>query len=131
MDEAARNEPWISRARFLELVSEALDGVPRDIQDSIRNLEVVVEDRPSPEVMDSLGLASEDTTLFGLYEGVPRPERGSYLPPLPDRIVLYYGSLIEAFQDEYHLRREVRRTIIHELGHHFGFDDRHLRGRGY
>jgi len=127
----AGSEPWISRTRFRELVRQALDGVPPEIQDSIRNVEVVVEDWPSAEVLASLDLPAEDTTLFGLYEGVPQPERGDHLPLLPDRIVLYYGSLTKVYRDEYHLRREVRRTVIHEFGHHFGFDDRHLRGRGY
>jgi predicted Zn-dependent protease with MMP-like domain len=131
VEETAGATAWISRARFRELVTQALDGIPPAVQDTIRNVEIVVEDAPTTEVLASLGLAPEAATLFGLYEGVPPIERGNDFPLLPDRIVLYYGALTDAHRDEYHLRREVRRTIIHELGHHFGFDDRHLRGRGY
>jgi len=112
-------------------VTQALDGIPSSVQESIRNVEIVIEDAPSDEVLKSLGLARREGSLFGLYEGVPPIERGSDFPMLPDRIVLYYETLTDAHRDEYHLRREVRRTLIHELGHHFGFDDRHLRGRGY
>ncbi|HAC80532.1 MAG: metallopeptidase family protein [Candidatus Binatia bacterium] len=131
MEETARATSWISRSRFRALVTQALDGIPSSVQESIRNVEIVIEDAPSDEVLKSLGLARREGSLFGLYEGVPPIERGSDFPMLPDRIVLYYETLTDAHRDEYHLRREVRRTLIHELGHHFGFDDRHLRGRGY
>ncbi|MEO2167630.1 MAG: metallopeptidase family protein [bacterium] len=122
---------WISRERFRGLVTEALDGIPQRIGASIANVEVVVEDEPGAELVTELGYDPEADSLFGLYQGVPLDERDGGVPALPDRIVIYYLPLIDAHRDEYHLRREVRRTVIHELGHYFGFDDRHLRGRGF
>ena len=50
---------------------------------------------------------------------------------LPDRVVIYYFPLAEDFTDEYHLRREIRRTVVHEIGHFFGFSDRRMREMGY
>jgi predicted Zn-dependent protease with MMP-like domain len=122
---------WISRERFRCLVAEALDGIPQWIRESIANVEVVVEDEPDRELVGDLGYDPEVDSLFGLYQGIPLEERTGGLPALPDRIVIYYLPLIDAHRDEYHLRREVRRTVIHELGHYFGFDDHHLRGRGF
>ncbi|MFP6663009.1 MAG: metallopeptidase family protein [Deltaproteobacteria bacterium] len=122
---------WISRERFRGLVAEALDGIPQRIHASIANVEVVVEDEPGKELVADLGYDPGADSLFGLYQGVPLDERGGGVPTLPDRIVIYYLPLIDAHRDEYHLRLEVRRTVIHELGHYFGFDDHHLRGRGF
>lgn len=131
MAESSDAVAWLSPERFRELVGEALDGIPRRIRETIANVEVVVEEKPSRELLVEMGFDPEVDTLFGLYQGVPLDERTSGLPALPDRIVIYYRPLVDAHRDEYHLRREVRRTVIHEIGHHFGFDDHHLRGRGF
>lgn len=124
-------EPWISHLRFRELVAEALDGIPRRIRETIANVEVVVEEAPDEQTLREMGYDPAQDTLLGLYEGIPVEERVGNPPALPDRIVIYYRPLAEMHHDEYHLRREIRRTVIHEIGHHFGFDDRHLRGRGF
>lgn len=127
----AGNRLWISQRRFRELVGEALDGIPRRIRETIANVEVVVEDAPDERILREMGYDPASDTLLGLYEGLPVEERVGNPPVLPDRIVIYYRPLAEMHHDEYHLRREIRRTVIHEIGHHFGFDDRHLHGRGF
>lgn len=130
-DDAQAPQEWIARARFRQLVAEALDGIPRRIRESVANVEIVVEDEPDEETLRDLGYEPGQDTLLGLYQGIPLEERVGNPPVLPDRIVIYYRPLIGLHHDEYHLRREIRRTVIHEIGHHFGFDDRHLRGRGF
>jgi predicted Zn-dependent protease with MMP-like domain len=122
----------MDRRRFREIVSEALDEIPEPFLSRLENVQVVVEDDPSPALLRSMGLDPEEDTIFGLYEGVPLDERDSFEPmSLPDKITIYYRSLIEACRSEKELRREIRKTVIHELGHFFGFDDDDLEHEGY
>lgn len=128
---ARRRGGRVSRGRFRELVAEALDEIPGEIRSGVENLSVVVEDEPDEETLADLGLDPERDTLFGLYQGVPLGERDSSYAALPDRVVLYYLPLTDEFPDEHHLRREVRRTLVHEIGHYFGFSDEDIERWGY
>ena len=131
MADGGEAQPWISRVRFESIVSEALDGIPGDLASHLENVAVVVEDEPSREVLSEMGLDPEIDSLYGLYEGTPLTERDGQFGGLPDRVVIYYRTLAEDFRDEYHLRLEIRRTVIHEVGHFFGFDDERLEEMGY
>jgi predicted Zn-dependent protease with MMP-like domain len=73
----------------------------------------------------------DDPDLFGLYEGVPLPERGDEAGSLPDRIAIYRRPLEEEFPDPRDLEREIRITVLHELGHYFGLDEDRLAELGY
>ena len=117
--------------RFRELVAEALDTLPKSILPYLENVAVVVEDEPDDEILLEMGLDPELDTLFGLYTGTPVGLRGASHSALPDHVAIYYLPLTDEFQDEYHLRREIRRTVVHEIGHHFGFSDHRLREMGY
>jgi predicted Zn-dependent protease with MMP-like domain len=121
----------IPRERFRELVAQAMDEIPGEIRSRVENVEVVVEDEPEDETLIDLGLDPEEETLFGYYHGTPLADRSSGYSALPDRVVLYYLPLTDEFHDEYHLRREIRRTLVHEIGHYFGFSDRQLERWGY
>jgi predicted Zn-dependent protease with MMP-like domain len=130
--EAAPATPWIDRESFRAIVAEAIDSIPEHLHRRIENAVVVVEDEPDAETIAGVGLDPAHDSLYGLYQGTPISERGaSFGNALPDRIVIYYLPLTEDFRDVYHLRREIRRTVIHEIGHFFGLSDRELRGMGY
>jgi|DewCreStandDraft_2_1066082.scaffolds.fasta_scaffold00132_45 predicted Zn-dependent protease with MMP-like domain len=120
----------LSRRRFQQLVEEALAEVPEAFREALDNVHVVVEDWPTAEQLAAVGLP-EDGVLFGLYEGTPLPERGIEPPLLPDRITLFQGPLEEACDNEDDLREEIRRTVLHELGHYFGLDEDRLEELGY
>jgi predicted Zn-dependent protease with MMP-like domain len=120
----------LSRRRFQQIVEESLAGIPEPFRRALDNVHVVVEDWPTAEQLASVGLP-EDGVLFGLYEGTPLPERGLEPPLLPDRITLFQGPLQEACATEEELREEVRRTVLHELGHYFGLDEDRLEELGY
>lgn len=129
-----RGEPdrRVPLAHFREIVAQAMDSIPEALQRRIENVAVVVEDEPDDETLLDLDLDPETETIYGVYQGTPISERGaSFGNALPDRIVIYYLPLTDDFGDDYHLRREIRRTVIHEIGHYFGLSDRELRGMGY
>ncbi|TML69940.1 MAG: metallopeptidase family protein [Actinobacteria bacterium] len=105
---------------FDDHVRAALDSLPPELARALRNVAVVVEDE-NPE----------DPDLFGLYEGVPLPERGDEAGSLPDRIAIYRRPLEEEFPDPRDLEREIRITVLHELGHYFGLDEDRLEELGY
>ena len=105
---------------FEDHVRNALDGLPDHIAAALRNVAVVVEDE-NPEEPD----------LYGLFEGVPLPERGDMTGQLPDRIAVYRVPLEEDFPDPAELEHEIRVTVLHELGHYFGLDEDRLAELGY
>lgn len=120
------------RARFEELVIEAIDELPDDILGMLDNVEIVVADAPTADQLDEAGSLDAGEMLLGLYEGIPLTDRtGSYGMVLPDKITLFQGALESVCQDEETLRNEVRVTVIHELAHHFGISDRRLQELGW
>lgn len=118
---------WLARDEFADLVVEALETLPDTVQSWFDNVEVVVEDWPSPGQLGRVGLGP-GRTLLGLYEGVPRTSRTAhYGMVLPDKITIFRGPLLEACATEAAVQRQVRRTVLHELAHHLGIDDDRLR----
>jgi predicted Zn-dependent protease with MMP-like domain len=121
----------VSRKQFEALVADALDGLPSFIQEAMSNVDVVIEEWPSTEQYASLGL-DPDEWLFGLYEGTPLIERGVVADPLmPDKITIFRHPLEEACQSPEQITEEIRRTVIHEIAHHFGIDEDRLAELGY
>ena len=121
--EAGRRSVKISRREFDELVKEALDGLPDRFAEAIENVSVVVEDEPTVEDLESVGLDPERDTLLGLYQGIALPDRGLDYSALPDRIVVYRLPTIEVCEERRQVVREVRQTVLHELGHYFGLEE--------
>lgn len=126
--------PGLRRPRkpktFEVLVAEALDGLPPDIQAKLENVEVVVEWRPSSAELRRLGLGP-GRSLFGLYEGIPQTRRTSgYNMVLPDKITIFRQPIEAHCQSDEDVKRLVRRTVLHELAHHFGISDERLRDLG-
>ncbi len=117
--------PWLTRAAFERLVGEALDGLPAEFAEALENVAVVVEDEPDPDVLDEMGM-DEEEELMGLYLGVPLPERGSQYQALPDRIAIYRGPVLRLCRSRGEVVREVRDTVVHELGHYFGLEDEEM-----
>ena len=117
----------VSRRRFEEIVGDALDSIPAELADEMENVAVVVEDWPRPDQV------RDGAQLLGLYEGVPLTSRDpiGYGGVLPDRITIFRGPLCERARDEDDLAEQVRVTVLHEVGHHFGIADERLRELGW
>jgi len=120
----------ISTREFEKLVAESLEMIPDELRGRISNVQLMIEDEPSEELLGDLGVPP-DETLFGLYEGTPLTERGIEHSGLPDRIVIFRRPLLEEFDDPSDLRREIARTVIHEVAHHFGIDEERLAELGW
>jgi predicted Zn-dependent protease with MMP-like domain len=112
----------MSRERFEELVSEALDTVPAELTRLIDNCVVLVED----------DAPAEDPELLGLYDGVPLTERDSgYTLRMPDRITIFRNPTLAVCETESDVVEEVGITVVHEIAHHFGIDDDRLHDLGW
>ncbi|HEY2371938.1 MAG TPA: metallopeptidase family protein [Gaiellaceae bacterium] len=105
---------------FEERVDVVLRSLPAELREAIRNVEITVEEE-----------YPEDPDLFGLYEGVPLPERGDWAGSLPDRIRIFRRPLAESFPDPAELEAEIRITVLHEVAHYFGIDEDRLEDLGY
>jgi predicted Zn-dependent protease with MMP-like domain len=111
----------LRRERFEQLVADALDSLPPELGSAMENVVVLVEDR------------AEGRSLFGLYEGVPLTKRGpsSYSGVMPDKITLYQDTICSVCSSEEEVVNQIRKTVIHEVAHHFGIGDRRLKELGW
>jgi predicted Zn-dependent protease with MMP-like domain len=122
----------ITVERFEELVQEALDSIPNELWNMIDNLVVVVDEWPSRAQLASVDI-SAGYTLLGLYEGVPLTGRSrSYGLIAPDKITIFRRPILRHYPrgDEDAIRAQVRRTVLHEVAHHFGISDERLHEIG-
>jgi predicted Zn-dependent protease with MMP-like domain len=116
----------VRRWHFEKLVAQALDELPRRFRRHLRNIAVVVEQEPPPELLEGMGLWP-GRTLLGLYQGVPLPQRGfSYGNVLPDRITIFQKPIEAMCRTGEEIKHAVKETVIHEIGHYFGLDDERL-----
>ena len=113
------SEPVID---FEKLVADAIDNVPSPYKEKINNVNFAVEDEPTAEQRHELGLRPCDA-LFGLYQGVPLPKRGGAVHSLvPDVITVFKKPMIYMFPEDEALRRQVFKTVWHEVAHYFGLN---------
>ena len=112
----------ISHAEFDRLVEEALTELPPQFATLLDNVVVIVEEEPSDDDLELL--ENESSELLGIYRGVARTRRThDMLPTLPDQIAIFRGPILRIVRDRREVVREVRNTVIHELGHSFGLHD--------
>jgi predicted Zn-dependent protease with MMP-like domain len=115
----------MDRPLFEKLVHDSLRHLPRRFKQKLVNIAIEIEDRPSPALLHDMGI--EHGTLFGLYQGVPLTEREwNYGNVLPDRIVIYQHPIEQAAQSNEEIEEIVMDTVMHEIGHYFGFGDKEL-----
>lgn len=106
---------------FEEVVDRVIEGLPDWVVEQIDNLVVVVEEEPTREQGD----------LLGVYEGVALNERGDYFGAMPDRIVVFRLPHLALGLRRAELEDEIRRTVLHEIAHHLGIDDDRLTEIGW
>jgi predicted Zn-dependent protease with MMP-like domain len=116
----------MERRKFEEIVVAVISGMPAEFTELLDNVDIIVEDWPSKNQLKSLRLRSR-YSLLGLYEGTPRTERGqNYNLVLPDKITIFQRPLESQCRSVTSLKREIERTVKHEIAHHFGIDDERL-----
>jgi predicted Zn-dependent protease with MMP-like domain len=110
------------RAAFERLVARALDGLPPRFSERLRNVAVMVEARPSREIAAELG-----GDILGLYQGASEFEQSPMAAyELPEIVVLYQENIEAVCRTDAEIIEEVRKTVIHEIGHHFGLTDEQM-----
>jgi predicted Zn-dependent protease with MMP-like domain len=117
---------WLSRKDFEALVARAVKDLPKDFRRYLDNVEIEVQEEPNMEALEAVGLEPEDADeLLGLYWG--RSIQGKSFfdtgGQLPDRIYIYRGPILRLCETEEEVIHEVRDTVVHEIGHHFGLAD--------
>ena len=119
------------RSDFEELVAEAVRSLPPRFRRQLENVDIVVENKPTAEDLESVGI-EPGGTLLGLYRGIPRNERSVWSSgTLPDQIVIFRRPLEAMTRNREDLIREIRITLMHEVGHFFGMDEEELHEVGY
>jgi predicted Zn-dependent protease with MMP-like domain len=115
----------MDRHAFEKLVARSIQRLPKKFLESLQNITIEVEDEPEDEILEDMGI--EDGALYGLYQGTPITEREwNFGNVLPDRIVIYQGPIERDAENNEEIEEIVLETVVHEIGHYFGFDDKTL-----
>jgi predicted Zn-dependent protease with MMP-like domain len=116
----------ISDKEFDDIISAVMDELPQEYISNMKNVSVVIADDPTEDQRAKLKLHCNQT-LFGLYEGIPQTKRGAgYNLVLPDKITLFKNPLLSASNDLNQFRENTKRTLWHEIAHHFGLDHKRI-----
>jgi predicted Zn-dependent protease with MMP-like domain len=116
----------MTREHFRQLVDEALETIPANFRDAMKNIAIVIEDEPTAAQLNDVGIEPPDT-LLGLYEGTPLTERQwAHGNVLPDKITLFQRPIEEDSESEDDVVIAVGETLIHEVGHYFGLSEEEI-----
>lgn len=128
--QASRTAQRARHRRFHLMVQRIVDSLPPNVQALLEDVAIVVQEEPDHHQLIDSG-SDEESELFGLYQGIPKIDRSSgYTMVLPDRITIFAGPLSRAFETRAELEDEIRITVLHELGHHLGYDEDGLDALG-
>ena len=117
---------------FRNVVSKAIERLPDHFRKVMDNIEVVVEDFPSPKDEEHFHCRNRGCLLLGLYRGVPITKRGTRYGNLaPDKISLFRGNIAKLCRSDNEMVAQIHRTLLHEIGHYFGLSDVELRALGF
>jgi len=115
--------PRLSRAEFEKLVEKAIESLPESFRSRLENVVIAVEDEPTDEDYDLTG-TPEDEDLFGIFRGPMRTEMSwDMLPALPPQAVVFRGPILRNTSSNREAVKEIKDTLVHELGHYFGLED--------
>lgn len=121
----------LSDEAFEAVVEDALRSIPEGFHRYFEQVVVDIEDMPDEDVCDDLGL-DDPRGLLGLYQGVPLTERSvEAVSHLPERIIIYRRNIERMCRTRRQMVEQIRKTVLHEVGHHFGLTEQHLRDLGY
>jgi len=121
----------MTEKEFMEIVDAVMAGLPGEFRERMRDIAVIVNDEPSPDTLKEARIRKGDM-LFGFFRGAALPDTSVFDPPrLPGQIFIYQRPLERAFSDREALKEEIRKTILHEVGHYFGMSEKELRRLGY
>lgn len=117
----------ITRKEFEEMVVSSLKGLPKFFKEKMENVDVVVENQASIELLSEMGIRSP-FELLGLYQGIPFDRRGFfYGNVLPDKITLFQNPIESICKTKEEMEEKIKEVVIHEIGHYFGLDEEKLR----
>ncbi|HPD30624.1 MAG TPA: metallopeptidase family protein [Sphaerochaeta sp.] len=121
----------MSDDEFELVVDEAIQSIPEGFHRYLQDIAVDIEEMPDEDTCREMGIG-DPRSLLGLYRGTPLTERHVEDPyRYPERIVIYKQNIERMCKDRRRMIRQIRKTVLHEVGHHFGLDERQLRELGY
>ena len=115
----------MTNEEFEQLVKEGIDSIDEKFLAKLKNVEIVIEDDPTPFQLEKLKLRG--ALLFGLYEGIPQTKREGYGQVLPDKITIFKNPIEKVFFRSEDIKKAIKDTVWHEIAHHFGMDEKQVR----
>lgn len=120
----------MDKKKFEEVIFDTLESLPDKFKEKIKNLCIVIEDKDIDSILSKNENTSKKYTL-GLYQGLPATKKAGKINIFPDKITIYKSAIEQISRNDEQLKKNIRRVILHELGHYFGLDEKKIRKLGY
>jgi len=120
----------MDREEFEELVIEILEEVPEEFKDRLENIDIIIDEHTIQHTEES-GNNTSNRIILALYQGVPITKRGGSKPVFPDKITIFKKAIESVYRNRNDLEKNLKRVVLHELGHYFGLDEEKLDQLGY
>jgi len=121
----------MTRREFERIVEEAVKSLPKEFRERIENIVIRVAESPNRRQSRTTEPKGHETSLYGLYEGLPRTERSIDDSLIPDRITIFKRAIERDHKSRAAMVKCIQETVLHEIGHYFGLDDSQLDELGY
>ena len=119
----------MNRDKFEQLVKDGIEAIPKRFLEKLDNVDIVIKDEPTVEQREKLKIR-DGLKLFGLYKGIPKTKRRFYSGVLPDKITIFKKSIEEVASSDNQIKEIVKKTVWHEIAHHFGMNEERVRRAG-
>ena len=116
----------MNQKRFEQIVREGIKSIPRKFLEKLNNVDIVIEDEPSPFQLKKLK-DKKKNMILGLYEGIPQTKRENYGQVLPDKITIFKKPIERITSSEEKIKEIIKNTVWHEIAHHFGMSEKEVR----
>lgn len=117
---------YMTSEEFEQIVIETIKELPKKFRDQLDNVAITIEEWPTYQDLRA-ARTRPGSLLFGLYRGIPKTQRGSFYSSLPDKIVIFAGPILTVTQTEEEIKKQIKSTVLHEIGHHFGMSESEIR----
>ena len=116
----------MKRDEFEAEIIKVIKDLPDEFKNQLDNVEITVESWPVRRDLKGARIG-KGASLFGLYRGIPKTKRNIYYSSPPDKITIFAGPILNHFNNNDEIRDQIRKTVLHEIGHHFGMSEDRIR----
>lgn len=121
----------MEKNEFEEIIIKTIESLPDKFKKKLKNIDITIEDKETRYYMKSKNSVNNNKLTLGLYQGLPLTKQAGKRRVMPDKITIYKKSIEAVSRSREELKKNIRRVVLHEIGHYFGLDEKKLKNLGF